>query len=108
LSLGGLNALPEEFATHPRQAIVCSIKDVEPVEGKSWPKTGSDTTFDAIFNSCKTFTINVKSVHDGGKLDVIMTRDDGKDVAELLRNQGFAASLKVAETKCKAASIFCV
>lgn len=94
-----MNALPEEFATYPRQAIVCSIKDVEPTSGKSWPKTGSDPKFDAIFMSCKTFTIYVKSVQDDGKLDVVMTREDGEDVADLLRKHGFAAPLPVAISK---------
>lgn len=105
LNLDGLNALPEEFVTHPRQAIVCSIKDVEPAGGKGWPKASSDKTFEAIFKSCKTFTINVKSVQDDGKLDVVMTRDDGKDVADLLRQGGFAVPLKV-ETKCKFTKTF--
>lgn len=71
---------------------------MKPVEGKKWPKAGSDTTFEGIFKSCKTFTINVKTVQDDGKLEVVMTRDDGEDVAELLRKHGFAAPLPVVET----------
>jgi hypothetical protein len=94
-NLNNLNALPEEFATYPRQAIVCSIKDVEPASGKSWPKIGSDPKFEEIFKSCNTFTITVKSVQEDGKLDVVMTREDGEDVAGLLRKHGYAAPLPV-------------
>jgi len=96
-----MNALPEEFAACPRQAIACSINNAEPVNGKSWPTTVSALLpIEAIFKSCKRFTINVKSVQDDGILDVAMTTSDGEDVAELLRRRGFAAPLQV-ETKSK-------
>jgi hypothetical protein len=100
-----LNALPEELAIHPRQAIVCSIKDVKPPKGKSWPKKGSDSTFEIIFVCCKSYTINVKSVHDNGRLEVVMTRDDGKNIADLLRMHGYAAPLQI-DGMCKATSTF--
>jgi hypothetical protein len=98
-NLEDLNALPEEFAAYPRQAIACSINNVEPANGKSWPTNRSELQpIEDIFKSCKTFTINVKSVQDDGILDVGMTTADGEDVAELLRRRGFAAPLQV-ETK---------
>jgi len=92
-SLDGLNALPEEFLVHPRQAIVCALQGVHLEEGKSWPKRGTVPKFDSIFNDSKTFTITVKSIRPDGKLDVTMSRDDGADVNDLLRQHGFAAPL---------------
>ncbi|XP_059473656.1 maternal protein tudor-like isoform X2 [Neocloeon triangulifer] len=91
--LSELNALPEEFASYPVQAIFCGLHDVQPADGKPWPKAGSNKEFDCIFSECREFNITVKNILPDGKLEVELHRMDGNDVVDLLRKGGFVADI---------------
>jgi hypothetical protein len=88
--LDDLRALPEEYTSTPKQAIACGLANIHPIDGKTWPKAGSDAKYNAVFN-CPTYTAYVRSIQPDGKLLVDLMRQDGADIANLLRQEGFAA-----------------